>query len=280
MLPDADSEISHTIDGAHRYPAEVTRTRESDMNEFVEEIEHAGAAEGHLIADDIADARLKRGDWGACGAGHRSLSRYLRETIGNALAAVLFIFHGTGASGNDNLLYAPRGHRPLVAERSRKCVERRLLFLFGEHHGKLLRKLRAALSREPDQAPILNAAPDAGRLFRRGVNQHDVRRVDGRGTLYDATRLSLTLLRVALRKRNAIDDNASLSRQNAKHLTLLPLILAGGHDDLVSIFYFHFHIRYQTPSGASPVIFPHPRSTSSRGTGPKMRLPLGPISFT
>ena len=42
-------------------------------------------------------------------------------------------------------------------------------------------------------------------------------------------------------KRNAVDNDTALFRQDTEYLSLFPLVFAGDHDDPISSLYFHFH---------------------------------------
>src|SRR5262245_55772765 len=64
-------------------------------------------------------------------------------------------------------------------------------------------------------------------------------------------------------------------RRDRQHFAGAALVLAGEHDDLVAFAdLLHFPVPYST-SGASEMIFMWFLARSSRGTGPKIRVPIG-----
>src|SRR3954470_23624605 len=75
---------------------------------------------------------------------------------------------------------------------------------------------------------------------------------------------------VALDDVETLDVDARALAVDPQHLAGLALVLAGDDDHLVVGADLH-----QSTSGASETIFMNPPSRSSRGTGPKMRVPRG-----
>ena len=69
-------------------------------------------------------------------------------------------------------------------------------------------------------------------------------------------------------------DGLVVLRHDLQHLAGLALVLAGEDDDLVALLDFLLGGHYST-SGASEMIFMWFLARSSRGTGPKMRVPIG-----
>jgi hypothetical protein len=72
---------------------------------------------------------------------------------------------------------------------------------------------------------------------------------------------------------DAAHDGLVVLRHDAQHFAGAALVLAGEHDDLVALRIFGGH-PYST-SGASEMIFMWFLARSSRGTGPKIRVPIG-----
>src|SRR5262249_50020350 len=72
----------------------------------------------------------------------------------------------------------------------------------------------------------------------------------------------------------ALDDRAFFLRQNAEHFAALAFILAGEDDHAIALADFKLR-RHHNTSGASEMIFIWFLARSSRGTGPKMRVPTG-----
>src|SRR5260221_324995 len=69
-------------------------------------------------------------------------------------------------------------------------------------------------------------------------------------------------------------DGPIFSGDHADDVALLALVLAGNDDDLVALADFKLR-RHHNTSGASEMIFIWFLPRSSRGTGPKMRVPTG-----
>ena len=88
----------------------------------------------------------------------------------------------------------------------------------------------------------------------------------------DAAFLGLRLLLVTLHQIDARHQGLAFLRNHQGHFALAALVAAGEHDDLVALLDFRGH--YNT-SGASEMIFMWFLARSSRGTGPKMRVPTG-----
>src|SRR3954447_14487460 len=122
-------------------------------------------------------------------------------------------------------------------------------------------------------AVVQHPEAHAGRLVRLGVDQHDVREVDGRLPLDDAAGLPHPGgLGVALGDVHALHHRTVLLRAHGEHLALLALVGAG--DDHHAVAFLDARGHYRT-SGASEMIFMNFLPRSSRTTGPKMRVPIG-----
>ncbi len=80
------------------------------------------------------------------------------------------------------------------------------------------------------------------------------------------------LLLVAPHQVDAAHHRAVLGRQHHQHLALLAAVAAGDDDDVVALA---DALSHQSTSGASEMIFMWFFALSSRGTGPKMRVPTG-----
>src|SRR6202041_350089 len=117
----------------------------------------------------------------------------------------------------------------------------------------------------------LNLEAYAGRLAVL-ANDRDVGQVDRRLFRDDAALLRLGLLLVTLDEVDAPDQRLAVGRTDLEHLTGAALVAAVQHDDLVTLPDLGSH---HSPSGASEMIFMWFLARSSRGTGPKMRVPTG-----
>ncbi|MOA64627.1 hypothetical protein D3C78_1907420 [compost metagenome] len=71
---------------------------------------------------------------------------------------------------------------------------------------------------------------------------------------------------------DALDGRTGLGRENLEDLASFAFVLASQDDDLIALFDLGSH--YST-SGASEMIFMWFLARSSRGTGPKIRVPIG-----
>src|SRR6187551_404296 len=71
---------------------------------------------------------------------------------------------------------------------------------------------------------------------------------------------------------DALHESAGLLGENLRHFAGLALVAAGQHDDLVALADLRSH---HSTSGASEMIFMWFLARSSRGTGPKIRVPTG-----
>src|SRR5207237_10318836 len=96
----------------------------------------------------------------------------------------------------------------------------------------------------------------------------DVRQMDGRFLVHDATLDALRLTLMALDDIDAGDERAVFLREHLQHFALLALVAARRDDDAVTLLYFR---RHHSTSGASEMIFMWFLVRSSRVTGPKMR---------
>src|SRR5690606_4034767 len=123
---------------------------------------------------------------------------------------------------------------------------------------------------------VLDLEADARRprlvRLRLRIDKRDVAQVDRRFLGEDAGILASGLLGVATHQVDALHQGAGLFGNDAQDLPGLALVLARQHDDLVALLDLGSH--YST-SGASEMIFMWLRERSSRGTGPKMRVPIG-----
>src|SRR5579863_1997441 len=119
----------------------------------------------------------------------------------------------------------------------------------------------------------LNLETYAGRL---AVLAHDcdVGQVDRRLLRDDAALLRLGLLLVPLDEVDAAYQRLALGGTHLEHLAGAALVAARQHDDLVPLPDLGSH---HSTSGASEMIFMWFLARSSRGTGPKMRVPTGSI---
>src|ERR1700710_2590101 len=117
----------------------------------------------------------------------------------------------------------------------------------------------------------LNLEAYAGRLAVL-ADVSDVGQVDRRLLRDDAALLRLGLLLVALDEIDAAHQRLALARAHLEHLAGATLVAAVEHDDLVALPDLGSH---HSTSGASEMIFMWFLARSSRGTGPKMRVPTG-----
>src|SRR5436189_5950321 len=88
----------------------------------------------------------------------------------------------------------------------------------------------------------------------------------------DAAVLARRLALVPLDDVHAAHQRAILLAQNLDHLAGATLVAAGEHDHLVALADLG---RHHSTSGASEMIFMWFLARSSRGTGPKIRVPTG-----
>src|SRR5215468_10172402 len=88
----------------------------------------------------------------------------------------------------------------------------------------------------------------------------------------DAALLLRALLLVALDQVDATHQGAVIVWTHLDHLAGAPPVAAGEHDHLVALADLRCH---HSTSGASEMIFMWFLARSSRGTGPKMRVPTG-----
>ena len=107
-------------------------------------------------------------------------------------------------------------------------------------------------------------------VARRG--DRDVRKVDRHFLGDDAALFPRRLALVAAGDIDAADHGAVLGRDHADDLAAPALVLAGDDDHAVALPDARGHHR---TSGASEMIFMWFLARSSRGTGPKMRVPTG-----
>src|SRR3569832_1762141 len=104
------------------------------------------------------------------------------------------------------------------------------------------------------------------------ADDRDVGQVARRLYRDDAAFLVLRLLLVALDEVDAAYQRLVLVRAHLEHLAGAALIAANQHDDLVAFPDLGSH---HSTSGASEMIFMWFLARSSRGTGPKIRVPTG-----
>src|SRR5262245_54225998 len=115
---------------------------------------------------------------------------------------------------------------------------------------------------------------DAGRLAVLGIGQRQVGQMDRPLLGDDPTLLVGGLALVALDHVDAAHQRAAFGRPHFDHLAGAALVAASEHDHLVALLDLGRHHR---TSGASEMIFMWFLARSSRGTGPKMRVPTGSI---
>src|SRR5258707_15644623 len=117
----------------------------------------------------------------------------------------------------------------------------------------------------------MNLEADAGRL---AVAAYDCDggQVDPRLLGVDAALLRLGLLLVTLDEIDAADQRLVVGGTYLEHLAGAALVAAVQHDDLVALADLGGH---HSTSGASEMIFMWFLARSSRGTGPKIRVPTG-----
>src|SRR5437588_8920750 len=119
----------------------------------------------------------------------------------------------------------------------------------------------------------MNLESDAGRLAVL-ADIGDVGEVDRLLLGDDAALLRLGLLLVALHHVDAAHQRLVLCRAHLEHLAGAALVAAGQHHDLVAFPDLGSH---HSTSGASEMIFMWFLARSSRGTGPKIRVPIGSL---
>src|SRR3954447_26728045 len=100
----------------------------------------------------------------------------------------------------------------------------------------------------------------------------DVGQMDRRLLRDDAALLRLGLLLVTLDEIDAAHQRLAVGRTHLEHLAGATLVAPVQHDDLVALPDLGSH---HSTSGASEMIFMWFLARSSRGTGPKMRVPIG-----
>src|SRR5690606_6011979 len=130
--------------------------------------------------------------------------------------------------------------------------------------------------RDPNLGAVfLDTEADTGRLAVLRIGDGEVRQVDRSLFPDEPAFLVLRLALVADHDVDAAHQGAVFLRHDAQHLASAALVLAGEHDDLVALAdLLHRSAPYST-SGASEMIFMWFLARSSRGTGPKMRVPIG-----
>src|SRR5258708_18990590 len=79
---------------------------------------------------------------------------------------------------------------------------------------------------------------------------------------------------MALDHVDAAHERTFIARMHGDDLAAATIVTAGQHDDLVAL---PNSCRHQSTSGASEMIFMWFLARSSRGTGPKIRVPTGSI---
>src|SRR4029077_10310365 len=118
----------------------------------------------------------------------------------------------------------------------------------------------------------LELEADPGRLAVLGIGERDVGQVDRQLLGDDAALLLCGLALVALDHVDAARERAVVFRTHLHALAGAALVAAGQHDDLVALADLG---RHHSTSGASEMIFMWFLARSSRGTGPKIRVPTG-----
>src|SRR6202158_556211 len=135
----------------------------------------------------------------------------------------------------------------------------------------------------------LNVVRDTHRPALRAQN-HQIRNRDGALALGDTALDLLTRIRarVALDHRDVFDQRLIRAWIDAKHASILALVAARDHTDLVIFLDLNAHRfgrfaprrSHQITSGARETIFINLLSRSSRATGPNTRVPTGsPVSL-
>src|SRR6195952_5120706 len=117
----------------------------------------------------------------------------------------------------------------------------------------------------------LNLEPDAGRLAVL-ADIGKVRQMDRRLFRDDAALLRLSLLLVTLHQVDAAHQRLVGGGADLEYFAGAALVAAGQNNDLVAFPDLGSH---HSTSGASEMIFMWFLARSSRGTGPKMRVPTG-----
>src|ERR1700710_923314 len=117
----------------------------------------------------------------------------------------------------------------------------------------------------------MNLETYAGRLAVL-ADDRDVGQVDRRLLGDDAALLGLGLLLVALDEIDAAHQSLVVVATHLDRLTGTALVAAVQHNDLVALPDLGSH---HSTSGASEMIFMWFLARSSRGTGPKIRVPTG-----
>src|SRR4051812_6284576 len=104
------------------------------------------------------------------------------------------------------------------------------------------------------------------------ADDRDVGQVDRRLLRNDAALLRLGLLLVTLDEIDATDQRLVVVGTYLEHFAGTAFVAAGQHDDFVTFPDLGSH---HSTSGASEMIFMWFFARSSRGTGPKIRVPTG-----
>src|ERR1700677_3278460 len=117
----------------------------------------------------------------------------------------------------------------------------------------------------------LNPETHAGRLAVL-ADERDVGQVNRRLLRDDATLLGLGLLLVTLHEIDPAHQRLAVGGMHLEHFAATGLVAAVQHDDLVPLPDLGSH---HSTSGASEMIFMWFLARSSRGTGPKIRVPTG-----
>src|SRR5215470_1754830 len=116
--------------------------------------------------------------------------------------------------------------------------------------------------------------PDARRLAVLGIGQRQIGHVDGSLFRDDPALLGAGLLLVPLDDIDAAHQRAIVIGMHLDHLAGATPVAADEHDHLVALSDLG---RHHSTSGARDMIFMWFLARSSRGTGPKMRVPTGSI---
>src|SRR3984957_10578878 len=115
---------------------------------------------------------------------------------------------------------------------------------------------------------------DTGRLAVLRIGQRHIRQVDRRFFGNDAPRLRRALALMPLDHIDPAHQHAIVVTAHLDDFAALALVAPGDNDDRVAFFDLS---RHHSTSGASEMIFMWFFARSSRGTGPKMRVPTGSI---
>src|SRR5258707_1114913 len=116
VLLDAERVIAAAVEALRRQPAKIAHARQRDIDQPVDELVHAGLAQGHLAADRLSVAQLVGGDRLAGLGDHRLLSGDQAEIIGRGLDLLAVVDALADAHVDHDLLDHRHLQAALVAE--------------------------------------------------------------------------------------------------------------------------------------------------------------------